>query len=141
MHTETQSIIAGLIFVAGVALGWYLFSPEDSHGGSVSVKAVHGETARVTGTKIDSSGATLRTEYDGAGASDISVPARTMPQAAAWMDKHFGLSCAYSLQSCLYPLVSYRYESVNLFTGARIPVKNIASVKDYDLFAGVGVWF
>jgi hypothetical protein len=131
-----------LMFFAGIISGFGIFYAGGNKTVSgVTSKTISGEPLTVKKTTVNNSGATIQTDYAGAGSSEIFIPAETIPQAADWMNKTIGISCGYSPRGALYPQAAYRFGSFNIFAGGRIPLKDMSARNQFDAYAGAGVWW
>jgi hypothetical protein len=132
-------VVIGTLFGYGIGCLYDFYHAKTVPG--VTSKTISGAPLTVQKTTVNNSGATIQADYSGAGSSEIFVPAETIPQAADWMHKNIGLSCAFSVRRVLYPQISYRFGSFNVFAGGRIPVMDMSARTQYDAYAGAGVWW
>ena len=89
----------------------------------------------------DGTGVHIAADYSGAGSSEINIPLSRIPQEAAWIEKRRGVSVMVSPRGALYALGSYRFDSLYVSGGVRLPVSSPGSFRDYDFLAGAGLWW
>jgi hypothetical protein len=89
----------------------------------------------------DKTGVHIAADYDGAGASEITVPLSRIPEAAAWIEKRRTVSLLVSPRGALYAVGSYRWDCFSFSGGFRVPAVSPLAFRNYDLLAGIGWTF
>ena len=107
----------------------------------IGIRPVSGSPAKISGVSYSDDSAHIGIDSTGTGSSVVDVPYRAIPPANDWITKRDSVFVYYSARGCLSPVYSHRWDSFALSGGARIPVRKIRSVRDYDIFAGVGINF